>query len=345
VSLRRVLQNAALVVATLFVMFIVAEVSVRVLWPDRQLKYEVDEDLLFRFAPNQHGLQGTGRYAVLADINELGLREQPMQEIPKRRVLFLGDSFTFGSALHNDANFVRVVDQALADGTAAVNGGQPGYGIYQMEILLNRIGPTVRPDAVVLVIWQGLLLRQPLPPEEKSALLRKSRLIKLMKTVSMSATQAYRLFERAATRVGATSLLVTLGHHEQAGSDIRAAYDRALEVDLERLRRINKRARELGAEFALLFWPREGYAEPRQAGLSRHVAQRLATFTRDVGVPFLTLEQAFEPYTKQQLMLAGDGHPTAFGHCVAAVEILKLLQGMGWRTDALPDCLGTLRRN
>lgn len=343
-SLRRVLQNAALVVSALFVMFIIAEVSVRVLWPDRQLKYEVDEELLFRFAPNQHGLQGTGRYAVAADINELGLRERPVQEIPKRRVLFLGDSFTFGSALHNDSIFVRVVDKALANDTAAVNAGQPGYGVYQMEVLLDRIGPTIRPDAVVLVIWQGLLLRQPLPPEEKAAMLRKSRLIKLMKSASMSATHAYRLFERAAARVGATNLMVTLGHHEQAGSDVRAAYSRALDVDLERLRRINRRARELGAEFALVFWPREGYAEPRQAGLSRQVAQRLATFARGAGVAFLTLEQAFEPYTREQLMLAGDGHPTAFGHCVAAVEILKLLQSKGWGTNAPPDCIGALPR-
>lgn len=117
----------------------------------------IDPDLYWVLNPN-HRLPDDARHIRGLVANAAGLRED--HEIPTNkpageyRVLFLGDSCTFGfNVLHNET-FVEKVEQILKQrlpGTPVecVNCGVPGYSSYQGLEWLKRYGVQYQPDAVV----------------------------------------------------------------------------------------------------------------------------------------------------------------------------------------------------
>jgi lysophospholipase L1-like esterase len=66
-----------------------------------------------------------------------------------KRVVFVGDSNTFGTHAKADATFVEVVDRLLPD-VAAINLGVPGYTSHQGKLVLDRYLPRLKPDLVVV---------------------------------------------------------------------------------------------------------------------------------------------------------------------------------------------------
>lgn len=100
-----------------------------------------------REGPREHA------YKVNAD----GLRSSEIR--PKgpgtRRVLVIGDSFTFGWAVHDDAAvFPAHLERALADERIEiVNGGLAGSLTHQWVDLWRRLGDRVDPDVVLIVFF------------------------------------------------------------------------------------------------------------------------------------------------------------------------------------------------
>jgi lysophospholipase L1-like esterase len=95
---------------------------------------------------------------VPVTINEQGLRG-PVRAIPKpagvQRVLFLGDSVTFGFQLEDDADTLPaqaevLLRQQLALKVEAINGGVGGYSPWQEARLLVEDGLAYEPDVVVV---------------------------------------------------------------------------------------------------------------------------------------------------------------------------------------------------
>lgn len=75
---------------------------------------------------------------------------------PTTRVLFLGDSVTFGEGVSDDEVFVQLLEgRRLADGSRLVNfnGGVPGYGLINALELLEDVGPAVNADRIILVVY------------------------------------------------------------------------------------------------------------------------------------------------------------------------------------------------
>jgi hypothetical protein len=66
-----------------------------------------------------------------------------------RRVVVLGDSFTFGQDVSDDETYCRQLEQLLPD-TEVLNFGVHGYGHDQMLLYLQEEGVKYRPDVVVL---------------------------------------------------------------------------------------------------------------------------------------------------------------------------------------------------
>lgn len=85
--------------------------------------------------------------------NSRGLRGKTEYEYRrqrgKRRILVLGDSFTFGDEVSDDETYPHYLESLLPD-TEVLNFGVSGYGHDQMLLYLREEGVKYRPDVVLL---------------------------------------------------------------------------------------------------------------------------------------------------------------------------------------------------
>ena len=142
---------------------VLLEVVVRVLDPIGISKYEwvaqyhddkiADRELVFTHTP---GLNK--KYlGIEVSINDLGLRERPIgrKQEDEVRVLFLGDSVTFGWRVPVEQTFVRLLESRLSSRLGrpvrTVNSGVGGYNTVQEKWFLFRSGERIDPDLVVLL--------------------------------------------------------------------------------------------------------------------------------------------------------------------------------------------------
>jgi len=118
---------------------------------------ENDEELFWKLKPSSTLVDSMGSYkGIIA--NAQGLRED--HEIKKKednevRILFLGDSCTFGYNLKHDQGFVDLTEKKLAIQFSklkieCINAGVPGYSLFQGKKFLETKGLNYTPDAIVL---------------------------------------------------------------------------------------------------------------------------------------------------------------------------------------------------
>jgi|GEM_PF-3139349 len=116
-----------------------------------------DELLGSKLKPNARENAVCSDFEVSYETNDLGLRDDPLRESDEFRILFLGDSQTFGWGVPFGERFTERIEQNIP-GVQVINAGVPGYGIHQMKLWLEHHGFDLKPDLVVLTfIYQDLL--------------------------------------------------------------------------------------------------------------------------------------------------------------------------------------------
>lgn len=115
-----------------------------------------DPILPFALIPGQYPIRnGT------VTINSLGYRgrEFARTRTPGMlRILFVGDSFTFGYGVDDNETLPRCVERALDDAFASVeviNAGFHGYAPAHYELYLRTEGYALEPDVIVPVLYGG----------------------------------------------------------------------------------------------------------------------------------------------------------------------------------------------
>jgi lysophospholipase L1-like esterase len=98
--------------------------------------------------PGWHGVFGGAERAFDATGHVAIDSEQLVAGLGKR-IVFLGDSNTFGFGVLAEESFVQVTERLLP-GVHAINLGVSGYSSYQGRLVIERDLATLRPDAVVL---------------------------------------------------------------------------------------------------------------------------------------------------------------------------------------------------
>jgi len=106
------------------------------------------------------GNSGTERWFVF-ETNALGFREtevSPVKPADEFRVLFIGDSFTFGQGVARDKTFARLLEKRwqhdpLVPGKSVrvINASKMGWNIAEEEAFLLEQGSGWEPDLVLLV--------------------------------------------------------------------------------------------------------------------------------------------------------------------------------------------------
>lgn len=119
---------------------------------------EADPELFWRLAPSIRLEQDRRPFYGLIS-NAQGLREDheiAARKAPReRRILFVGDSCTFGYLLRPEESYVQVVEERLraqfpATPIECINAGVPGYTLFQGWRFLETRGRELQPDLVVL---------------------------------------------------------------------------------------------------------------------------------------------------------------------------------------------------
>lgn len=155
---------AALSLGTL-VAALAGEALLRTLRPEAFAPGPSDAAEFVRFDPllgwsNRPGASGRMRFPPDFDtemrISRQGLRDRAFA-VPKppgtRRVLCLGDSFTWGMGVEASETWPKVLERALGPGFEAVNAGVNGWGTAQELLWLRDRGGVLAPEAVVLAFY------------------------------------------------------------------------------------------------------------------------------------------------------------------------------------------------
>jgi len=102
----------------------------------------------------------TEDYTVVYRSDASGFRDRRLDDAQKSgtSIVFLGDSFTFGSGVTDEQTFVRQVERKLP-GVRCHNLGIGGFGIDQMWMTLRHYGHPLQPSLVILAFIRNDLDR------------------------------------------------------------------------------------------------------------------------------------------------------------------------------------------
>lgn len=151
----RLAANLLLSFLTLFTPITILELTLRPLYHKQKTTiYIEDDDLGWRLKPNSRDVWG----GVRVEINGKGLRGPELAYVKKpgvKRILYLGDSVTFGYRLKHDAEtYPHLIEKRLEQGRwpeiETINAGVGGYSPWQEHLYLVREGMKYEPDLVTV---------------------------------------------------------------------------------------------------------------------------------------------------------------------------------------------------
>jgi lysophospholipase L1-like esterase len=150
----------ALLLVSLGLALVVAEVALRPSSGGRPRRVETPElsryDRLLGWSPlpgARTRMRSPGEFDVAVRINRQGFRadrEFPPEPPPGvRRIVAVGDSFTFGNGVEVHQAFPSLLERRLP-AAEVINLGVPGYGVDQQLLMLESRGLRFHPDVVLL---------------------------------------------------------------------------------------------------------------------------------------------------------------------------------------------------
>lgn len=124
----------------------------------RHVQYKLKPDSRFRVSNTVNRKELQSGLKVVIESNHEGFRTRNLSKTKRPgvyRILFLGDSTTFGWGVEQDERFSELLEKRLnASGSGIryeiVNLGLPGYSSYHGRIILERYGLRCSPDMVIL---------------------------------------------------------------------------------------------------------------------------------------------------------------------------------------------------
>lgn len=124
--------------------------------------FTFDDQLGWELKPGAEGRLQSDEFDVAIRINSQGERSDvvvPTERTPgRRRIVTIGDSFTFGHGVEATETWPARLAQLLPD-TEVVNLAVTGYGTDQQLLRLEKRGLAYKPDLVILGLFEGNVFR------------------------------------------------------------------------------------------------------------------------------------------------------------------------------------------
>jgi len=162
------LRRSLLLVGAVVAVLALAELALAWIRPqptfDRVLRsnlaiFEPSDFLPYRLRPASSGALVQEEFETTVHINSHGYRG-PEFQTPKpagtRRVLAIGDSFTFGWGVEDDETYPARLDEALGEDVEVINAGfAAGYYPDTYYVYLREYGLALEPDLIVIGFYVG----------------------------------------------------------------------------------------------------------------------------------------------------------------------------------------------
>ena len=345
-------KEASLVLMSTLLLLLVLEASVRWLAP-QQIDTDMVEgrslavkDTLLGHAnrPGAVALQRGPEFTASYIVNAQGLRDRAVEGRPRqaeaRRILLLGDSFTFGIGSDYDAIWPTIFEQTLktkGHHVEVINAGVPGYDTRSELQFLKHKWAALTPDLVVLVLLpHDLFTNTPLLPADTTSVTPdvivtgddKVPMLHVVTLLQRMVLQNDWLYNQVYRNTGRARFFTTMPDE---------AVQQQYQTTEALLRRIQDFCRERGLPFVVFTVPQQfqvlAEANRYDAGSVdvRAVDRAVAQVASEAGYPFLaaldTLVQAYRR-DRAPLYYRFDGHLTPRGNRVVGQYFAEHFQQM-----------------
>lgn len=339
VNCKTLLQNVLLVLGSLVIASLLAEMLLRVvlpppiIWKFPQERYLSDPEISHRLKPNQ--LSFTHNKTV--NINSHGIRDIEYSSIPSAqvtRILALGDSQTFGNGIAIAETWPKQLEHRLngRSGTGeyeVLNGGLPASDTWQHEIILQRLMSAYNPHIVVLALYVNDIVSKP-------ALIRDAQ----ADVVTSGGSKLVYLLKQSVLLLSMKSAYDTVMHSisPRKGFMIQNAVlagksspeiDRRWEQVERSLLIMKNITSEKNVGFLVISLPRRDQVDGRLP--AEEFNKRLSTVISRTKVKYMSLlaplQHAYKEHGKS-LFIPWDGHNTSVANSIIADEIVDAVSGM-----------------
>lgn len=356
------LAAATLVSLSVAAAIILAEAAIRVVSPQpvgRALPmYERDPVLAHRLKPGFKDKLRSNEFDVDIVINSRGFRGAEWSTDARRPILVLGDSFTFGYGVPEDAVFTALLQDSLRrleSNVTVYNAGVPGYGTTQEQQLLEQLWSFVKPQVVILAFTVGSDLRNVVEQnlqEELGYQVKDGFLVPKGMQVGQSLpikaffqerSHLYVLLQKTRVRMslrGTAQSQPTRDCEHFLARNPCGAVEAAWRLVGGALSEMKSRCDGEGAQLVLLsiphpvqiyddLWERE--LELLNSSVTTFdrlgVQTRLRVVADSLGVITIDPTSAFRRSRREQLYFSLDRHMTESGHRIIASKLLQVMAG------------------
>jgi hypothetical protein len=290
---------------------------------------QYDERLGWSLRPNLRELRCDGQPAVTT--NSRGLRDS--REIPyakrpgTRRIVVLGDSFTFGQNVEQDQAWPACLQQSLP-GWEVLNLAVHGYGTDQQCLMLQAEGTKYQPDIVVLGFFVENAFRNVLAFRDYAKPLYVLRDGDLELT-NVPVPRPSEIMADARSEVPLSYAWHFLrrrwmGRYGSASFDTPSTAENALRVTRALLREIHRSSEKVHARLLVVVIPYDEFSP------SRMVEEAVAECGRGDQFPVLNLRGPLRQAEADTGTPMYDAHFTAAGHEATAEAVRGELLHLGW---------------
>ena len=334
------MQNLAVLLITLVLLWMIGEILVRVLSPgELRSQFLCKPDLLLGYSllPDTQSLLVSNDTVFMVNTNHEGLRdyEYPFEkDSTTYRILVLGDSFPFGWGIEMDETYPKILERTLNNTQPipgirkyeVINSGVYGYGTKQELLYYRQRGSTYHPDLVILSFFKNDVEDS---RQDLQKLYRKSLFSDYFKLF------AYLRYKQKFFRKHQRLPLEPI-HQDPYFPGFKKDFDSTLSLIKELAQDVSRQQ----SQFLVIESPSEIVVNPEAVIkkkydipwspdlVSRNIlkpSRMLNDYCRQEKIPFYSLNSSFIQHSSQPLFFDKDHHWTPRGHQLAAASMYDYL--------------------
>jgi hypothetical protein len=260
-----------------------------------------------------------------------GLDEIPVERrSDKKRMLFIGDSYTFGFDVGDGESFAALLNKNHLPSWEIINWGVPAYGTDQMVLLYEREGIPYKPDVVVMGFYTRDLFRNNgwFRSYRKPMFRIENGQLALANSKIPSPTELLRLYAAGQIPMHPPGLYL-VEYFQRLGDklDRRGVTEDSGEwqVSAKILERFVQKTRSEGSQPFLLIIPHDEFLA-KDGSATEDIARLLAAKARELNLPCLDLIPVLREKSTSDPHPLYSGHFTPWGNQVTAEALYAALR-------------------